>query len=85
MEIPLHIASRIFSPAPYFSLTHTHRHRYTEGLPFTSNSVPLLQENFGLGAALGLHSMITRPPLAARIFFFIGFSSKVGGEAENKI
>jgi hypothetical protein len=50
----------------------------------TSHSVPLLQENFGLGAALGLHSIITLPPFAARIFFLIGLNSKVGAKAKRK-
>ena len=56
----------------------------TNLLLLTSRSVPLLHKNFGLGAALGLHSIITRPPLAARIFFFIGFISKVGANAKKK-
>lgn len=57
---------------------------WTDLLLLTSRSVPLLHKNFGLGAALGLHSIITLPPLAARIFFFIGFISKVGAKAKRK-
>lgn len=41
----------------------------------------LLQEKVGFGAALGRHSITTRPFLAARTFF-TGLCSNVGAQAE---
>lgn len=41
----------------------------------------LLQEKVGLGAALGRHSITTRPFLAARTLF-TGLCSNVGAQAE---
>lgn len=50
---------------------------------FDSSSVPLLQANVGLGAALGLHSITTRVFLAPRVFLFTGLCSNVGPPADD--
>lgn len=42
------------------------------------SSVPRLQKSVGLGAARGLHSILTWPPRAAGTSFLTGFSLKSG-------
>lgn len=44
-------------------------------------SLPFVQVNRGLGAALGLHSITTRLSLAPRRYFFTGLRSNVGAQA----
>ena len=51
---------------------------YVYLLLLVSSSVPLLQNSVGLGAARGLHSIITWPPLAAGTSFLTGWRLKSG-------
>lgn len=53
-------------------------------LVLESSSVPLLQENVGRGAALGLHSNTTRLFFAPSSLCFTGFSSNEGAPTKKK-
>lgn len=46
------------------------------------SSLPFVQVKRGLGAARGLHSIITRPSLDPRSCFLTGLNSNVGAQAE---
>lgn len=52
-------------------------------LELDSSSVPLLQENVGLGAAFGLHSITIRPFFAASSLCLTGLNSNEGAPSDN--
>lgn len=59
--------------------------RVTDRELLKRSSLSLVQVKRGRGAALGLHSITTRPFLAPRSCFFKGLNSKVGAQAKNRI
>lgn len=65
----------------YFVRSMTHADREL----LKSSSLPFVQVNRGLGAALGLHSITTRALLAPRSCFLTGLSSKVGAQAGGRL
>lgn len=56
--------------------------RVTDRELLKRSSLSLVQVKRGRGAALGLHSITTRPSLAPRSCFFKGLNSKVGAQAK---